>query len=112
MRIVKLDEFIQMPPGTLFQKYGSVCCFEGMAVKISHAGIKDLVVDSLHGAVKNNGSSDLYEKLEAAEVDSSISLQLDFEYSERLNTYGEDMMFAVYEKADILELVSRLAKCL
>ena len=112
MRIVNLDEFLKLPADTLFHKYGSMCCFEGLAVKVDNIGDRDFLYNYLNGAIKSSSSEDLESKLEKAEGDSSVSLTLDFDNIERDGLFAEEQLFAVYEKVDILDLVTRLSKCL
>lgn len=111
MRIVNLDEFLKLPPETLFHKY-TPQCFEGMEIKVGNSGVMDFVIDNLFGAIANTSSDDIYEKLNAACEDSSVSLKMDFEYTGRDGSFDEDQLFAVYEQDDIKALIARLQKCL
>ena len=108
MRIVNLEEFRGLPDGTLFMKY-EPCNFGGLCVKIETLG-SDFLFEAITDEIEASGSDELFDKLFAAEKDSTISLEMDFDATDRDGLYEADQLFAVYEKADLVGLINKLNK--
>ena len=110
LRIVKLDEFRGLPDGTLFMKY-EPCNFGDLRVKIETLD-SDFLFDSITDEVEASGSDELFDKLFAAEKDSTMSLAMDFDATGRDGMFEAEQLFAVYEKGDICGLIDKLNKCM
>jgi hypothetical protein len=64
-------------------------------------------------ALENNCYDDLCSQIEDAEGDSTKSFKMDFEYTGRYANYpnvDDPIKFAVYEKDDIVSLITTLQK--
>ena len=110
MRIVELDEFRSLKPGTIFMKYspqifGELMVFQGVT------GDVDFIYESLADEIECGGSTELFDLISAAEKDSRKSLPLDFHCTARDGMYESDQLFAVYEDKDIAGLISKLEEC-
>ena len=102
---------MQMPEGTLYSNY-SPFVFNDLCIKDDNpkTGCPDFSCSSLIGAVENNGDSNFTincEKMEFGE-----SMPVDFEFSGREGLFDEDMLYAIYEKDDVIKLIKRLEKTL
>ncbi len=105
MRIVKRDEFLKLPAGTVYQKYKPcVNFFEEICVKertISEYDFCHYIVPAVLDADSND-----YAPI----VDTSA--KLDFNSTVRDGFFEEDQLFAVWEKEDVSGLVTLLQTCL
>lgn len=110
MRIVDHKTFLSLPAGTVFSKY-SPGAFDSLAIKGETVGTIDFFVQEIDSAVDAEDSSDLYEKLEAAQA-TGTSLTMDFSCEARDGMFEPDQLFAVWEKADVEGLIARLQQCL
>jgi hypothetical protein len=110
MRIVNRTTFLAMPAGTVYAKY-EPCCFGELSIKVGNAGSNDFVLQGIVGAIKHDSSEEFLDLLEAAGKDSSISLEMDFDYTERDGLYDADQLFAVWEQEDVKKLIVRLYRC-
>lgn len=107
MRILNLQEFLQVPKGTFYMKYepcifGPLCIFEGSAGNI------DFFYIQFNDAIDFNESGELWDHLEEARVDSSISLKMDYDIVSRDGLFEEDQMFAILEEKDVEELLLKI----
>ncbi len=112
MRIVNRNDFIKMPPGTLFSKYephifGDLCIKEDSI--LFDGGGNDFYYVSLAAAICSDGSDDLEGKLNCAEK-SGDGLAMDFRSTDRDGLFEEEQLFAVWEYDDVASLVSRLTE--
>lgn len=111
MRIVDRNTFLKMPKGTLFMKY-SPCSFGELCIKdgsIFHdSGGNDFYYNSVTDTVDSPDSSELFDKLLAAQEDSSISIPMDFDTYQRDGLFDYDQLFAVYEMKDVCGLIDKL----
>lgn len=108
MRIVNRKEFLQLPSGTLYCKYEHTSAYN---ISIKYDTWES---DWLHQELPTlwspdeSSSSDLYDKLDKAESDSSYSFSQDLESSNRDGHFDENQMFLIYEKEDIIKLIKKL----
>lgn len=107
MRIVNLEQFIAMPPGTVFAKYRP-CVFEDLCIKgDSIAETRDFfyqqIVDSLDCSGSDEWSKMLFESEETGK-----SLPMDFSTEGRDGCFDPAQLFAVWERADVEALIARL----
>ena len=78
MRIVNRTAFLAMPEGTVYAKY-QPCFFGELSIKVGNAGSNDFLLQPIVDAIKCDNSDEFVDFLEAAEKDSSISLEMDFD---------------------------------
>lgn len=110
MKIVDLETFRKLPDGTLFMKY-EPCNFGGLRVKVETLD-SDFIFEAITDEIDASGSDELFDKLFAAQKDSTMSLKMDFDATERDGLFEADQLFAVYEKADLVGLINKLNKCM
>lgn len=106
MKIVNRKTFLEMPEGTLYQKY-TPCIFANMNIKGETLLPNDFCVQGLHDSVKGNSSTDEEAVLFIAEVTGG-SFGLDFYVQYRDGCFDDDQLFAVWERADVDALIERL----
>lgn len=108
MRIVNRKEFLQLPSGILYCKYKHTSAYN---ICIKYDSWKnDWLYQELSTlwSPNENDSSELYNKLDKAESDSSYSFKQDLDGSQRDGSFDEDQMFLIYEKEDIIKLIEKL----
>lgn len=112
MKIMKRKEFLSTPSGTLYQEYRP-CVFGDLLIKYQKIGDNDFVYQGLTGGeIECEGSDDLHRKLFDAE-NNGVSLTVDFNCCGREGYFpDDDALYAVWEKADIMALIQKLAECL
>ena len=111
MRIVNRKEFFSLGDNVVFCYVDEHQNLSEPSIKDSDCGDIDFYVTSLND-IDNTGSEDRFSKLEAMYLDSSISHPLDVETSGRDGMFVDDQMFAVFETGDLLNMITRLSKCL
>ena len=108
MKIVNRTEFLKMKPGTLYSSY-KPCIFGDIEIK-GDSLENDWYYQQINDAIDCNDSGEFAEKLFASEKDGS-SIDMDFHCEGRNGMYdGEEFMFAVWEKKDVVALIERLRK--
>jgi hypothetical protein len=108
---VDLDTFLAMPPGTVFAKYQPQF-FDVLMVKHeSSEHSRDFYYASLTDEVDSSGSCETYALLEAAQ-EKGVSINLHFNTECRDGMREPGQLFAVWERADVEGLVSRLQRAL
>lgn len=108
MKIVNLEQFRELPSGTLFMKY-EPCVFEDLCAKgdtLEH----DWLYENIAYSIECTSSDDFGNKLNDAE-EQGISLAMDFDSTGRDGCFDDSQLFAVYEKADIEMLIDKLNRC-
>jgi len=110
MKIINLQEFKQMPCGTIFCKY-QPCVFGELEIKGTWVSDIDFVSAPLTGYIECEDSSDMFERLDRY-VKTKESFRLDIEGYGRDGFFDDDQLFAVYEKRDIAQLVNKLQELL
>lgn len=100
-----------MPKGTVYSYY-EPCFFRELEIKADAPQNydNDWLFDSLVGAVKSSGSGDFEEKCTKMELGESV--EVDFEYTGRDGMFEDKQLYAVYEKADVEKMITRLQKAL
>jgi len=116
MRIVELKEFLTLPEGTVYHRYGppdTMACFESLEIKLeSNPRFNDWGLVNLIGAVKHDCSAGLFEILGAAKSDSSVSFETEYDCGERNGVYPDAERFAVLEEQDVRGLIAALQETL
>jgi hypothetical protein len=107
MKIISRKQFMDMPLGTVFSYY-QPCYFTGLHIKDSTADYDspDFIYSDLIGAVENDSSEDFTEKCERME--KGESLPVDFELTGREGLFDDKLLYAIYEKEDVIKLIARL----
>lgn len=116
MRIVGLKEFMTLE-NILYTEYREETFDESnFLIKWNNLdwGSVDWIESALEpSAINHIDYGDLRSKLEEAEKDPSKTLPMDFEYTGRYADYPDiesKIKFAVYEKDDIINLITTLQK--
>lgn len=104
MKIVNLEQFRAMPPGTLFAKYTPMV-FDALMIKGETWAFDFLYQDLI--CIESSGSAELFDKLEEAQRTGG-SLKLDLDCQSRDGLFEKDQLFAVWEKPDLEQLIARL----
>lgn len=115
MRIVGRKEFLSMPSGTIFSKFGrghiQYGCDHGcgnIAIKCSTYG-SDYAEQPLGGPFPLEGDgSDYSEIYERAAADSTFSFTADYDCAGRDGLFDQHQRFLIWERADVLAMISRL----
>lgn len=112
MKIVTRKEFLKLPAETLFSYY-EPCSFADLHIKVSdkNSGYdNDFLYDSIIGPIFCQNSEDFTNKCD--EMEKGKSVKLDFEYTRREGLFEDEQLFAIYEKDDVIQLITRLNKLL
>lgn len=108
VRIVNLKEFRELPEGTIFAKY-EPCVVENPQIKGDTWEVDFLCTDLMFYP-KSTGTSSLIAAFDEAERGASVPLEVDG-YG-RDGCFEDGQLFAVYEKADMEQLIEELQTCL
>jgi hypothetical protein len=108
VKIVDRKTFLALPPETLFSKY-EPCVFFDLLIKGETWG-NDFLYQSINDAIESAGSDDFANKLFTVQA-SGESLPMDFNCQGRDGLFDDDQLFAVWEPADVLALITRLGRC-
>jgi len=107
MKIVDLTEFLRLPPGTLYAKY-EPCVFESLAIKSENCShTKDWFYSDIVYAIACNSSDEMFDLLDHSQKHGS-SIPMDFEITSRDGCFEDDQLFAVFERADVEQLIEKL----
>ena len=104
MRILNRKEFMEIEGQVLFAKY-KPSYFEELEIKVANCE-NDFTVDTLVWVYES------FERIDAAEKDSSIDLELDAHFTGRDGCYEEDQLFAVFTPDDVELIIGRLEEVL
>lgn len=110
MKIVNLETFRAMPENTLFSKY-EPCAFGELQIKYKTIELDFFATDGLSSCVDAVSTDDFMTKLEDAR-NNGTAVELDFDTISRDGMFEEGQLFAVWEKADVEQLIERLKLCL
>lgn len=108
MRIVDRKTFLGMPAGTVFSKYRP-CVFGDLHIKGSTVGTNDFQVQQIHDAIDCDGD---FSDILFAATESGQSISMDFDSLGRDGLFEEGVLFAVWERTDVLRLIDRLNRAL
>lgn len=109
MKIVDRQTFLRMPAGTLFAKYEPIN-FEPPAIKGDTIGTNDFAVQYLD-TIDVDCGDDMIDALERARL-TGASVALDLDCEGRDGCFDADQLFAIWEPADVRQLISRLERTL
>jgi len=117
MKIVDRKTFLAMPAGTLFANY-KPCVFENLMIKgetwygvdgenDKHRIYGDFLNQWIVEAIKADSSEEWGDKLDDS-MKNGTSLAMDFDCQIRDGGFDPDQLFAVWEEADVRQLIERL----
>jgi len=112
MRLVKRKEFVRLPAGTLFAPMMQKWVFGELSVKGGSLDFGNETDDFLELGLNWIDGDDTYqvcERLDEMLADSSVSYPLQSAYG-REGLFDPDMVYLVYEPADVAALVSEITK--
>ncbi len=110
MKILSKADFLKMPPGTIFSVY-QPCIFNGFSVKgNSIDDIGDFTEAGLIGNPWNDSSDDYVAQCSRMELGESVPI--DVSYFGREGMFDDKMLYAVYEKEDIVKIMKVLVDAL
>lgn len=106
MKIIDRAAFLALPEGVLYSKY-SPHIIGQLAIKGATCG-DDFYTQDVADCLAAYSSDEYFELIERAQQ-TGESIPLDLEYEGRDGLFdGDEVKFAVWEKGDVLQLVSRL----
>ena len=107
MRIVRLEEFLSLPPGTVFAKYRpqifDELCVKGDSINES----SDFFYRPIWEPLASN-SGELCDVLTAAE-ERGAEVEIDTDCWQRDGLYEYGQLFAVFSEKEVLRIASSLA---
>jgi len=116
VRIVDRKTFLQLPAGTLFSKFAPDY-FEDLCIKgetwwhRDEDAAHDFLYQSINDAIRCNSSEDFSNQLDLAR-EFGQSIPLDLDCTSRDGLYDKEQLFAVWERADVEQLLVRLENAL
>ena len=109
MKIINRAAFLALPVGVLFSKY-EPCNFGPLEIKgVTCVNGTDFIVQQIADAIDADDCGELVDKCFAA-VEAGTSIALDLNRECRDGSFDEGQLFAVWEAADIAQLMARLAR--
>jgi len=106
MKIVNRKTFLALQGQVLFAKFTPIV-FGDLTIKVGNSSVgNDFVTQGLIEPDCSN-SNDYYDAL-LGPVERGESFKLDLDCCGRDGLYDEDQLFAVYERADLDQLIARL----
>lgn len=111
MRIVKREEFLKLPSGTVYATHYNDDGFGTLCIKRSSSPNNDWYYTDLNDFDDCDNSDDRYKKMKLMrEEGASYPLRLDTQSRDGL--FEEDEFFAIYERGDIQNIITKLTECL
>lgn len=110
MRLVKRQEFMKLPAGTLFSAMHQKWVFGELSVKGETWQNGDEVGDFLElglNWIDGHDTGEVCDRLEEMLADSSVSYPLQSAYG-REGLFDNDMVYLVYEPADVAALLAEI----
>lgn len=111
MKIISRAEFLGMPPMTVYQKY-EPCFFGPIEIKMGTCGTNDWFIlegtdqPTFDDAIDSGRWGECCQRMEGGE---SIPVIMGVEC--RDGCFDNDQLFAIWERADLSELIAKLAEC-
>jgi hypothetical protein len=110
MRLMKRQEFMQLPPGTLFSPMLQKWVFGELSIKGETWDLGNEVGDFLElglNWIDGDDTGQVCDRLDEMLADSSVSYPLQSAYG-REGLFDNTMVYLVYEPADVAALLSEL----
>lgn len=109
MRIINRDEFLKLPPNTIFSKFDPNVFYMPL-IKLDNVGDNDFYYTPISGDLYCN-ILDEDEVIEGMiRKGEKAMLVFDTEYRDGL--FDEDQLFAIWDKQDVKRLIQRLLLCI
>lgn len=106
MRIVNRKEFLAMPEGTVYCKYGDIY-FGDLSIKY-----RSLTNDWIYQVIGDfddaQNSEEMFDKLGQMKADSSVLFPLNCDTTMRDGLYEDEQMFVVYDNKDVMRMINLL----
>lgn len=109
MKIVNLDQFLSMPPNTVYSKY-EPHVFGELCIKGESIHDIDFFYQPINGSFKYKDTDEFLENLAVAEGGKNIPMDFDCQSKDGIFEYGQ--LFAVWEDKDVSDLIERLKLCI
>lgn len=112
MRLVKRQELMLLPSGTLFAELQEPWVFHGLQLKLDTIVIDGVNVDFWVRSLDwpdADGTGEALERLEEMVADSSVSYPVESAWS-RHGLYDDERLYLVYETADTAALIGDLGQ--
>ncbi len=110
MRIVNRKEFLSMPSGTVYCKYGDNY-FGDMSIKYGSL-LNDWDYQAIGDFDDCNDSGEMFDKLDQMKADSSVSFPLNCDTSMRDGLFEDEQMFVVFSSSDVKNIIRILVNTL
>lgn len=111
MRLVKRQEFLALPPGTLYAKLQEPWAFEGLALKsdtIMHGDKPgDFWSINLDWVESDDDTGMAFDRLDAMKSDPTLSYPMEWAAT-RGSDFDDNSVYLVYEHADTQALIAFL----
>lgn len=107
MRIVKLEEFLTLPQGTVFSKFRPQI-FDFPQIKLASMGEIDFCSFELDHWPECNDSNEHHDIIHKMEQDPTFEHPLTFDVTGRDGCFERDQLFAIWDDADVQGLIERL----
>jgi len=109
MRIINRQEFLNQPAGTVFTKY-EPCIFGDLLIK-GESLPNDFCYQQIADAIDCNDSGEFSYKLFTSQK-TGEGVPMDFDCQGRDGCFKDNQLFAIFERADVEKLISRLKDAL
>ncbi|QQG96201.1 hypothetical protein HBE99_04475 [Mycobacteroides chelonae] len=106
MRLVKKQEFVTLPAGTLYCELREKWVFSELRLKGETISDDDYWVRDLDW-IDADDPGEAFKRLEAMAADSTVSFPAPESYS-RGSNYRADAMYLIYERDDMVALITDL----
>jgi hypothetical protein len=111
MKIINRKAFLAIEGEVLYSNF-SPMIFEGLNIKCGNAGNNDFIYQPIIDAIDSESSERFFEAISDSQLNGG-SMKMDFFDSVgRDGTFDEDALFAVWERADVEALMTRLGDVL
>ncbi|UAN59011.1 hypothetical protein [Serratia sp. JSRIV004] len=109
MKIVDRKTFLSLPKNTLFSVFESYS-FGPLNIKGDSLS-NDYFYQEIHDSIDVKNSDEFISTLSSAK-EKGTSVRMDFNCEGRDGCYEDDAFYAVWERQDVEELITRLQKCI
>lgn len=115
MKIVNRQQFLELPPGTVYAKYRPHT-YEELAIKEETLRLEDgTPIDWLYQSTipsfRHSQDSNDFDMV-GAMIDDGQSAELDYDCCGRDGCFEDEQLFAIWERRDHAALISRLTAAL
>ncbi len=112
MRIVNLETFLKLPPGTVYAKYEPQV-FDKLEIKQETCkGFIDWFAQDFNVPISARGSDEEDRLMQKADADPNFSVPLCYNTICRDGCFEKDQLFAIFEEVDVHAMIARLHRAL